>query len=527
MAGKCKEMSKIKQVIRLHKDGKANRAIGRELGLYKGTVNKYVKLAEDDPLSLDELLALEDPVLEKRFCGGNPAYSDKRFDELQERLPYIAEELSNKSKTHVTLYLLWEEYKRDHPDGYEYTQFCFHCNQYTDAQKPSFVMKQDRPGGEYLHIDYAGDTLEYIDMETGEVVKCQVFIAVLPASDYPYIIAVRSQKVEDFIYGLECCLRHFGGVPKILVPDNLKAAVIKSDRYQPELNQIMEDFANHYGCVTIPARAYKPKDKTNGEGGVCRAYRRIYAPLRHRQFFSLEELNEAIWALQKQFVQKRMQQIPFTREERFIALDKPNLKPLRSEPFEIRMRTSLKVQENSHVYLGRDRVYYSVPFRLISREVKVEYTPTYVAIYFEGEKVALHARCYTPGQYVTVDSHMPSYYNNYVNLSPEKYVERALAISENMANVMVNIFTSHTNLPPETYYKACDGIFHLQKKTPEDIFEKACKIALDFNQCRYGFIKSLVESKCAGFDDIAEDAVLFPDDKHDNIRGKAYYESTH
>lgn len=527
MAGKSKEMSKIKQVIKLHMEGMPNRAIGRELGLYKGTVNKYVKLAEADPLKLEELVKLDDPVLEKRLCGGNPAYSDKRFDELQDLLPYIVEELENCEKTHVTRYLLWEEYKRDHPDGYEYTQFCYHCNQFVAAQKPSFVMKQDRPGGEYLYIDYAGDTMEYVDPETGEVIKCQVFIAVLPASDYPFIKAVRSQKIEDFIHGLECSLRAFGGVPKILVPDNLKAAVIKSDRYQPELNQIMEDFANHHGCVVIPARAAKPKDKSNAEGSVCRAYRRIYAPLRHQQFFSIEELNEAIFALTKQFVQKRMQQIPFTREERFIALEKPNLKPLRPEPFEIRMRTILKVQPNSHVYLGRDKAYYSVPYRLIGRDVKVEYTPTLVAIYYEGEKVALHARCYTFGKYNTIESHLPSYYSDYVNLSPEKYIDRALAISETLANVMVNIFTKKSGVPPEVHYKSCDGLFHLQKKAPGDIFEKACQIALEYNNCNYGFIKNLVESKCSGFQSMEDEPVLFPDDKHSNIRGRSYYESIH
>ena len=257
MAGKCKEMSKIKQVIRLYKDGMSKRAIGRELGLYKGTVNKYVGLAEADPLSLDELLKLEDPVLEKRLTGGNPAYSDKRFDDLQDRLPYIAKELADKDKTHVTRYLLWEEYKKDNPDGYEYTQFCFHVNQYTDAQKPSFIMKQDRPGGEYLHIDYAGDTLSYVDMETGEEHKCQVFIAVNPASDYPYIKAVPSQKVEDFLDGLQSALRAFGGVPKILVPDNLKAAVVKSDRYQPEVDTILEvlDEMRSIRCVEHTGKA--------------------------------------------------------------------------------------------------------------------------------------------------------------------------------------------------------------------------------------------------------------------------------
>ncbi|MFB0974007.1 MAG: IS21 family transposase, partial [Bacteroidales bacterium] len=251
----------------------------------------------------------------------------------------------------------WEEYKRDNPDGYEYTQFCYHVNQYLGAQRPSFVMKQDRSGGEYLHIDYAGDTLSYVDVETGEEIKCQVFVAVHPASDYPYIKAVPSQKVEDFLDGLQSALRAFGGVPKILVPDNLKAAVVKSDRYQPEVNAILEGFANHYGCVVIPARSYQPKDKANAEGSVCRAYRRIYAPLRHRQFFSIEDLNDAIAELLKLFVQKRMQQVPFTREERFIAIDRPNLKPLPSEPFEIRIRTELKVQPNSYVYLGRDKSY--------------------------------------------------------------------------------------------------------------------------------------------------------------------------
>ena len=526
MAGKCKEMSKIKQVIRLYKDGKSKRAIGRELDLYKGTVNKYVALAEADPLSLDELLKLEDPVLEKRLTGGNPAYSDKRFDDLQDRLPYIAEELANKDKTHVTRYLLWEEYKRDYPDGYEYTQFCFHVNQYTEAQKPSFVMKQDRPGGEYLHIDFAGDTLPYIDPETGEVIECQVFIAALPASDYPYVKVVRSQKIEDFLDGLRSALEAFGGVPKILVPDNLKSAVIKSDRYQPEVNTILEDFANHYGCVTIPARAFKPKDKANAEGSVCRAYRRIYAPLRHDQFFSLEDLNEAVAGLQKLFVQKRMQQIPFTREERFIALDKPNLKPLPSEPFEIRIRTELKVQPNSHVYLGRDKSYYSVPYKYIGKQVKVEYTPTLVAIYADGEKVALHARSQTYGKYVTVPSHLPSYYENYVNLSPEKYIDRALAVSDKLAEVMINIFTANTSVPPETYYKSCDGLFNLQKTTPADLFDRACEIALKYGQCKYGYIRNLVTSKCSGFESMQDDPVLFPDDTHENIRGPQYY-ATH
>ena len=480
-------------------------------------------LAEADPLSLDELLKLDDPVLEKRLTDGNPAYTDKRFEDFQSRLPYIAEELADKKRTHVTRHLLWEEYKQDNPNGYGYTQFCFHVSQYVDAQKPSFVMKQDRPGGEYLYIDFAGDTLSYTDPITNENIECHLFVAILPTSDYPFFKAVRSQKIEDFLDGLRSALEFFGGVPKILVPDNLKSAVVKSDRYQPEINTILEDFANHYGCVTIPARAYKPKDKSNAEGSVCRAYRHIYAPLRHEQFFSLEDLNNSISKLQKYFVQKRMQQIPFTREERFIALDKPNLKPLISEPFEIRIRVELKVQPNSYIYLGRDKSYYSVPYKYIGKKVKVEYTPTIVAIYAEGAKVAIHPRSLTYGKYVTISSHLPSYYENYVNLSPEKYIDRALAVSEKLAEVMVNIFTTHSSVPPETYYKSCDGLFHLQKTTPTDLFDRACEIALMVNQCKYSYILNLVRTKCSGFDSYNGDSVVFPDDTHDNIRGPQYY----
>lgn len=224
---------------------------------------------------------------------------------------------------------------------------------------------------------------------------------------------------------------------------------------------------------------------------------------------------------------KLMQKVHLLRYNHFIALDKPNLRPLRPEAFEIRMRTVLKVQPNSYVYLGRDKAYYSVPYKLIGREVKVEYTPTLVAIYHDGVKVALHDRCYTIGKYNTIESHLPSYYNDYVNLSPEKYIDRALAISELLAEVMINIFTKKNGVPPEVHYKSCDGLFHLQKKAPCDIFEKACWIALEYNNCNYGFIKNLVESKCSGFQSMEDEPVLFPDDRHSNIRGKSYYESTH
>lgn len=352
MAGKCKEMNRIKQALRLHLDGESNRSIGRKLDLYKGTVNKYITLAEACGVPIPELLSMEEPEIDRVLTGGNPAYSDKRFQELKGRLPYIASELERK---HMTMFLLWREYRADNPDGYGYTQFCYHVNQYTAARKPSFVLSEGREGGQYLFVGFAGDTMSHVDLDTGEEVKCRIFVATFPASDYGFAMAVRTQTADDFLYALECCLRHLGGVPKIIVTDNLKAGVVKADRYEPEVNRSMEGFAEHFGCLTIPARSGKPKDKALVENHVKLTCHNVYAPLRNRRFFSIGELNAAISEQMVLHNQRRMQRLPFTREERFISIDKPALKPIRAERFEIKYRCELLVNPNSFIYMGASR----------------------------------------------------------------------------------------------------------------------------------------------------------------------------
>ena len=266
MAGKTKEMSQIKQLLLLKKEGVSNRKAAAIVGINKETVNNYVKKALADELGIEGLLKLDDPVLEHRLKGGNPAYPDRRFEVFKALLPYLQEEMKRK---HVTLKLLWEEYIQEHPDDhYSLTQFRFHYNQNTEAKKesPSTILADMRSGGEKLFLDFTGDTMGYIDMETGEMVQCQAFVATLPASDYVYLLFVPSQRTEDFVYAITQCLKHLGGVPKMLVPDNLKAAVIKTDRYEPSLNRVLEDMGNHYGTVVVPARPVHPKDKSNEIG---------------------------------------------------------------------------------------------------------------------------------------------------------------------------------------------------------------------------------------------------------------------
>ena len=250
MAGKTKEMSKIKQVIRFHMDGCSNRAIAALLELDKGTVSRYIKRATADSMQYEELLSLDDPVLEHRLTGGNPAYPDKRFEVFKLLLPYYEQEMNRR---HVTLNLLWEEYRREHPDGYSLTQFRFHYNQHVKVRKSSTVVRDTYVPGEKVFLDFAGDTMEYVDIESGKAVKVQMFVACMAVSDYGFAMGVGSQKSEDFIHAVISCFKALGGVPRILVPDNLKAAVIKTDPYEPAINATLLAMANHYGCVVIPA----------------------------------------------------------------------------------------------------------------------------------------------------------------------------------------------------------------------------------------------------------------------------------
>ena len=283
MSGKITVMSKVKQLLQLHESGTSNRQIAKILEMDKGTVNTYIRKFKSGRMQTEDLLGLDDPVLEGKFSAGTAAYTDKRFDDFKDLLPWLEQELGRK---HVTRHMLWQEYLIKYPSGYRYTQFCYHLNQQLVARKPTAILKYE--AGEKMFVDFAGDKLEYVNGETGEIIEVNVFVACLPFSDYGFIMGVERQTTDDFLYALACCLRAFGGCPKILVPDNLKAAVEKADRFEPQLNRIMEDFANHYGMVVIPARVGKPRDKALVENNVQIIYSRVYAKLRNHIFFHLK-----------------------------------------------------------------------------------------------------------------------------------------------------------------------------------------------------------------------------------------------
>jgi len=513
MAGKLVVMSKIKQLLRLHQSGVSNRKIAFELGMDKGTVGDYIRKFQSGGISIDDLLLLDDPVLEGRFSAGTAAYTDKRFEDLKALLPWLEKELGRK---HVTRNLLWQEYLTTYPSGYRYTQFCFHLNQLLVARKPTAILTH--VAGEKLFVDFAGDTLEYIDIQTGELIPVQVFVACLPFSDYSFIMCVESQKTEDFLHALICCFRALGGCPKILVPDNLKAAVIKADRYQPTLNRVMEDFANHYNMVVLPARAGHPRDKALVENQVQIIYSRVYAKLRHHQFFSIDELNRAVAAKTLQHNQTRIQRRDYTREEKFLADEKHTLRPLPATDFEMKFYAELRVGTNNCIYLGRDSHYYSVPYIHTGAKVQVIYTRTVVKIYCQNECIATHSRVVGFG-YTVVKEHLCSAHQHYIRRSPDDYIQTAGKKSDTLAEVFRRIFESPQS--PEVFYRTCDGLLSLGRKTEPERFEKACRIALTKEVFSYNFIKALIEGKSLMME--TEEYPLLPFPK-ENIRGKDYYQ---
>lgn len=514
-------MSQIKQLLLLHEQGKGCKAIARQLGLSKNTVKSYLhKLASltsgDQGLesTISALMQLELPVLESRFHSGNPAYKDARYDYFKDRAAYFVSELT---RVGVHKKLLWEEYRAENPDGYSYSQFCFHLQQQQIASNPS--MKLLHKAGEKLYVDFAGSKLSYIDKETGEVIECQVFAACLPYSDYSFAMAVRSQTTEDFLYALRCCLEDIGGAPQALVPDNLKAAVIKANRYEPNINSTLEDFANHYGTTVFPARVRKPKDKALVENAVKLIYSRVYAKIRNMRFFDLHSLNEAIRERMKAHNQTRMQQKPYSREELFVAEEKKHLYPLPADRFELKYYRELKVAKNNHVCLTQDKHYYSVPFQFIGIHVKVIYTRSMVYIFAKGEQVAVHTRGYKPSGYTTDKDHLCSQHRHYLDRSPDYYLQQAQIKSKVLHELIRHIFDHNTY--PEQLYRTCDGLFSLHRKTQADVFNSACQLAIDHQNYSYSFIRNILTNKMTEQAPASDERKL-PD--HENLRGKEYYQ---
>ncbi len=485
MAGKITPMSKIKQSLLLRQQGFTLRQIAESLGgISKNTINDYLRQIDQHGYDMDELLQLSDIELEAKFHPGNPAYTDERMEVFLSELPLYREELTHR---HVTRQLVWEEYRQRHPDGYGRSQFFFHLKQNLIAEKSQTAVLTDTYNpGEKLYVDFSGDRMYYVDEDTGEVHYVETFVASMPYSDYGYAICVESQSTENFLHALKMCLEHLGGVPKILVSDNLKASVVKADRYEPDINRALEDMGNHYHFVSIPCQPRKPTQKSLVENHVRLVYQRVYAKLRHRTFFSLQELNKAVFELMNAHNQTRMQKRPYSREENFHANERPLLQPLPDREYEMISYSEVTVQQNGHVQLQRSKVthYYSVPYQYIGKKALIAYTHSLVKIYIDRQCVATHVRKWQFG-YTHIDEHLAS--NNLVQLSksPEYYRQRASYIADAFERYVEWLFSkdSLNGLPPEVRYRTCDMLLGLSRRYPKQDFIAACGICLSERIC--------------------------------------------
>ena len=516
-------MSKIKQVLLMHRNGMSNRAIAKTIGLDKCTVNEYIRKIKADPWSLDALLSLEEPELEAHMFAGNPAYTDERMKVFLEKLPYFREQLEDK---HVTRLLLWEEYRREHPDGYGKSQFFFHLKQNLVAQKQVGVLRNVYKPGEILMIDFAGDKLSYIDTQTGEKVHVEVFVGTMPYSGLTFAIAVPTQQVEDFAYAIRICFESLGGVPHVVIPDNLKSAVIKANKWTPKLNKALIDMGNHYGFVTLPARVGQPTDKAPVESDVNRIYQRVYAKLRKRVFYSLMELNQAISELVCSHNQTRMQEHPYTREERFHAMERGELLPLPEHIYEVKYTRAVTVSPEGEVKLSEDKHYYTVPCAHIGRKALLIYTRSSVSVYVDKKCVASYVRDRTPGEHTQRKEHLSPELQSYMNRSPEYYCKKAKEekAPELEAFIQTLFMNRKYGVTDAICYNLCDFMFHLKRTTPKDAFKQTVRVCTEnriFSKDNILTMSKIVQQSSKDLEDVMWDVVP---QNHENTRGAASYQ---
>jgi transposase len=411
--------------------------------------------------------------------------------------------------------LLWEEYLKNNPDGYRYTQFCDYFRQYQKSLDVS--LRMPHKVGEKLFVDYAGQTMFVVDPGTGEAKEVQIFVSVLGASDYIFTEATPTQELPFFIGSHAHAFSFYGGVTKIVVPDNLKQGVTKACRYEPDINSTYLDMATYYGCVIIPARPAKPKDKAKVENAVLQVERWILAPLRNRIFFSLAELNEAMAELLAALNEKELTKIGKSRRHLFEEIDKPALMPLPHKPYEF--ATFKKARVNIDYHIEIDAVYYSAPYQLTGKEVEARFTTRVVEIYYRGRRITSHMRSYIKGTYVTKDEHRPKAHQKHLEWTPSRMIAWAKETGEATSNLVAAIFKSKAH--PEQGYRACLGIIRLSKSYGATRMEAACKRALDCGAISFKSVKSILENS---LDKVpSEECPMQISIEHENIRGSNYY----
>lgn len=502
-------MSKLRQILKLYSQNIPKLHIADTVGVSRNTVKSYLRTFHSLQKSFEEFLSLSDKELDDLFKRQHTVQHESEVKTLYAFYPEAEKRLSRRG---TTIFDLWEEYTKKYPEGLGRTAFYTHYNLYKRRQAPS--MHIDHKAGDKMFIDFAGETYPYVENDTGEIKHAQIFAAVLGASRLTYFEAVESQSTDDLIL---CCihaLEYFGGAPLAIVPDNLKAAVIRSHRYSPQLNQNFEGFAKHYSMSVVPARAYRPKDKALVENAVKLSYQRILKHLGNDQV-PLQEINRRIKALTEDYNNVNFSGRDYSRRSFFEEDEKNALQPLPALAYELRRQVSLTVFKTGHVFLNPDKHYYSVPYQYIGKKVKVLYSKTLVEIFYKYEKIAGHTRIKSRFNYTTEPDHLASQHKAVLEWNPDKFLSAAKAIHTDVEFYLQKIFEK--KLHPEHAYRTCAGILSFARRKGHDPLIRACRKGIHVDRYSFKFIEELLIGGKEKLGNEPEEPGDMPE--HDNIRG--------
>lgn len=511
-------MRKVREIMRLHYESSlSNQQIADALRISKTSVFNTLERFRASGMIWPIPEDLADMELEARIYKKDPAR--KKADILPD-FEYIEDEVS---RPHMTLELLWNEYAQNNPDGLGRSSFYRHYRTYRKAR--SISMNVIHKGGDKVFVDYSGDGLRYYNRETGNWVETEVFVCSWGASSYSYAECSESQNGQDWVRSHIRALEYFECVPNAFVPDNLKSGVTKASFYEPEINALYEKFAQHYSTAILPARVRKPKDKAVVESNILHLQRFIFGRLRNRTFFSLADLNQAVWEVLNLYNDRPMQQYKKSRRERFELLDKPYAKPLTSNPFLFTdVKYDIRVAPNYHIEF--DKHYYSVPHEIARECVDVYQINNILEIYHKGTHVCRHKKGLPDYRYTTKEEHMPHNHKFVKGWSPAWFIAQAEKIGPALAELVGRVMDNRKH--PEQGFRAAMGLLGLSKKYREERVEKAAERALHFGNLTCKAMKTILDQ---GLEEKAvtenqTQSTISPSsrtDLHENIRGQEYY----
>jgi transposase len=507
-------MRQVREILRLkYEFGTSDRAIAVAIGIARSTVRLCLDRVAAAGLIWPLPATLTDASLEALlFAPLGGSQSGKRHKDEPD-WTRVHHELRRPG---VTLLLLWEEYRAAHPGGYAYSRWCELYRGWEARLSPT--MRQAHPAGERLFVDYAGHTVEALYAGTGELHPAQVFVAVLGASNYTYAEATWSQGLPDWIGSHVRALEFLGGVPRQIVPDNLRSGVLRANWYEPGINPTYRDLAAHYGTAILPTRVRRPRDKAKVEAGVLVVERWILARLRNQRFLSLAELNAAIEMLVTDLNARPMRKLGVSRRQLFDELDRPALLPLPADPFVYAEWRIRRVSLDYHVDV--DGHYYSVPHRLLREQVEARVTARTIELFHKGARVAVHVRDGARGRHTTLSEHMPQAHRRHAEWTIERIRQEADAIGTATATLADVILRSRPH--PEQGFRACLGILRLVRSFGRERVEAACARGLEIGARSYGSVQSILRH---GLDQQPR-AAAHSDELplvHPNIRGSGYY----